>query len=237
MSIDRYPLEVGIIVQDAAQLAAVYALLGGVSPAAIAASAPAPKVVADTATPIATAETEAESDSAPAADSGEIDAAGWPWSPELHASTKGVTKDGLWRMKIGVSRPAPKPGFPKDDASTGGTGTTNPGTATQAGATAASADAGEDEDEFAAFRSAADKANGADAAAAASIPARNWTDADLGALCNQAAVKLGDPEPVKEVIEQFVAEGVVPKSRNIAPENRAAFAKALEAKAGIEFAG
>lgn len=43
----------------------------------------------------------------------QIDAHGHPWSAELHASTKTLTKEGLWRMKVGVSRPAPLPGFPK----------------------------------------------------------------------------------------------------------------------------
>jgi hypothetical protein len=42
-----------------------------------------------------------------------LDAHGWPWSAEMHASTQAKTKAGLWRMKVGVSRPAPKPGFPK----------------------------------------------------------------------------------------------------------------------------
>lgn len=46
---------------------------------------------------------------APAAADDDVDAQGWPWSAELHASTKAKTKDGLWRMKVGVSRPAPKP--------------------------------------------------------------------------------------------------------------------------------
>lgn len=41
----------------------------------------------------------------------EFDAAGWPWDANLHASTKTKTGAGLWRMKVGVSRPAPKPGF------------------------------------------------------------------------------------------------------------------------------
>lgn len=45
---------------------------------------------------------------APAATDGDVDAQGWPWSAELHASTKAKTKDGLWRMKMGVARPAPK---------------------------------------------------------------------------------------------------------------------------------
>lgn len=47
--------------------------------------------------------------SAPTATDGDVDAQGWPWSADLHASTKAKTKDGLWRMKVGVARPAPKP--------------------------------------------------------------------------------------------------------------------------------
>jgi hypothetical protein len=46
---------------------------------------------------------------APAAADDDVDAQGWPWSADLHASTKAKTKDGLWRMKVGVTRPAPKP--------------------------------------------------------------------------------------------------------------------------------
>lgn len=42
-----------------------------------------------------------------------LDAHGWPWDAMLHAATQTKTKDGLWRMKVGVSRPAPKEGFPK----------------------------------------------------------------------------------------------------------------------------
>ena len=41
-----------------------------------------------------------------------LDAHGWPWSADLHASTQTITKEGLWRMKVGVKRPDPKPGFP-----------------------------------------------------------------------------------------------------------------------------
>lgn len=44
----------------------------------------------------------------------ELDAEGWPWSDDLHASSKSRTKDGLWRMKPGVTRPDPKPGYPLD---------------------------------------------------------------------------------------------------------------------------
>jgi hypothetical protein len=43
----------------------------------------------------------------------DVDADGRPWSPELHSATKTKTQAGLWRMKVGASRPEPKPGFPK----------------------------------------------------------------------------------------------------------------------------
>lgn len=35
----------------------------------------------------------------------ETDAAGVAWNPDLHAATKNKTKAGLWRMKVGVTRP------------------------------------------------------------------------------------------------------------------------------------
>lgn len=41
-----------------------------------------------------------------------LDADGWPWTEELHAATKSKTQANLWRMKVGVARPDPKPGFP-----------------------------------------------------------------------------------------------------------------------------
>lgn len=177
----------------------------------------------------------------------ETDAHGHPWSAELHASTKGKTKDGLWRMKVGVSRPAPLPGFPADNAATGaGTGTSSEtkvpfatsGTATDSASGQPATPGPEEDDEFASFRTAAAASEATDAAAAASAPtARNWSDADLGALCNQAAVKLGDPTPIKEIIAQYVPAGEVAHSRNIPADKREDFAKAVEAKAGIEFAG
>jgi hypothetical protein len=179
-----------------------------------------------------------------ASDDGEIDAHGHPWSADMHASTKGKTKDGLWRMKVGVSRPDPLPGFPKDEPSTDtGTSQATPTpSATSQDATdqgsGQPATSGDDDDEFAAFRAAANASATTDQAAAAAAPTtRPWTDADLGALCNQAAVKLGDPAPIKEIIGQYVPEGEVAHSRNIPPEKREDFAKAVEAKAGIEFAG
>lgn len=53
---------------------------------------------------------------APAASTGteELDAAGWSWTPELHAASKDKTGQGLWRMKVGVTRPAPKTAQPLD---------------------------------------------------------------------------------------------------------------------------
>lgn len=37
----------------------------------------------------------------------EVDAQGHPFDANLHAATRSKTKDGLWRMKVGVKRPAP----------------------------------------------------------------------------------------------------------------------------------
>lgn len=185
---------------------------------------------------------ETATSAASPSDSGEIDAHGHPWSADLHASTKGKTKDGLWRMKVGVTRPDPLPGFPVEGPSAG-TGTSQetsaPSATSQTAPEAASAPAAtsDEEDEFAAFREAAAASDATDQAAAAAVPARTYSDADLGALCNQAAVKLGDPSPVKEIIAAYTPEGVVVHSRNIPAESRDAFVKAVETKAGIEFAG
>jgi hypothetical protein len=180
------------------------------------------------------------------ADTGEIDAHGHPWSADLHASTKGKTKDGLWRMKVGVTRPAPLPGFPVDNSATSGATGTEPGTQAPSATSQAATDQGsgqpatsgaEEEDEFAAFRTAAAASETTDAAAAAAVPARQYSDADLGALCNQAAVKLGDPGPVKAIIAKYTPEGSVAHSRNIPTEQRAAFVGEVETAAGIQFAG
>lgn len=226
------------------KLLAVYALLGGASAAAVASSG-AGNVASSNS--IGSASTEPSSSTPspapaaaeePAGDPNEVDAHGHPWSADLHASTRNQTKEGLWRMKVGVTRPAPAPGFPKETGnSTGATSTPTNGTAPQAADTATGANAGgspeaEEEDEFAAFR----------AAAAATEPkaepaARKYTDADLAVLCNNAAVKLGDPTPVKELIAAHVPEGEVKHSRNVPDAGRAAFVAAVEAKAGITFAG
>jgi hypothetical protein len=177
---------------------------------------------------------------------GEIDAHGHPWSADLHASTKGKTKDGLWRMKVGVTRPDPKPGFPVDNSATGAATGTSSGTPTPSATSQGATDQGsgqpatstvDEDDEFAAFRKAAETSNETDQAAAAGVPARQYSDADLGALCNQAAVKLGDPGPVKAIIAKYTPEGAVAHSRNIPTEQRAAFVSEVETAAGITFAG
>lgn len=49
----------------------------------------------------------------PGDQSNTLDAAGWPFDATLHAATQTKTQNGLWRMKVGVSRPVPKEGFPK----------------------------------------------------------------------------------------------------------------------------
>lgn len=41
----------------------------------------------------------------------EVDAHGHPFDPNLHAATRSKTKAGLWRMKVGVQRPAPVAGY------------------------------------------------------------------------------------------------------------------------------
>lgn len=210
-------------------------LLGSVGPAAVAVAAPKASTAA---APAPVAEPSQASDAAEAsqaADPDEVhDAGGWPWNPDMHASTKGMTQDGYWRMKVGVKRPDPKPGFPIGDTGTASTGEESNAPATAPAKTTSPI---EEDDEFAAFRQASEKLEAKDAEAKASIPARKWTDADLGALCNQAAVKLGDPKPVKDIIAEFVPAGEVAHSRNIPDEKRAEFAAAVEAKAGIEFAG
>jgi hypothetical protein len=44
---------------------------------------------------------------------GDLDSDGHPYNEALHATTKSKTKDGRWRMKVGKTRPAPAPGYPK----------------------------------------------------------------------------------------------------------------------------
>lgn len=263
MSDNPFPMHVGIVVMNAAQLASVYALLGGASASVIAASSAGnPVSVLPVTAPVSgggetpvqesqasvgsgqTATNTASPSEVPPGAEG-VDAHGWPWSADMHASTGNKTKDGLWRMKVGVSRPDPKPGYPLDQgnsaAQTGATSTPTSGAAGEQAASATGANAGaspeDEDDEFAAFRAAAAQSDAKAAEAVASTPARKYSDADLAVLCNDAAVKLGDPAPVKAIIAEYVGEGAVPHSRNIPDDRRAAFVAAVEAKAGISFKG
>lgn len=80
---------------------------------------PSKVVEAPKTTPAATPKTPAPAATktpapAPAAAAGtDVDAHGHSWDPKLHAATKTKTKEGLWRMGVGKSRPEPLPGFPK----------------------------------------------------------------------------------------------------------------------------
>lgn len=216
---------------------AVLALISTLSNGAIAAPVASPKPTGAAPTPAAVQLEDTAEVSLPVNEA-DVDAHGHTWDPELHASTRGKTKDGLWRMKVGVARPDPVEGFTAaPTTSTTETGTESPAAASaQTEAAPAAETSTDEEDEFAAFKNAAAEANATAEAAKASIPPRKWTDADLGALCNQAAVKLNDPAPVKELIADFVTPGEVAHSRNIPEDKREDFAKAVEAKAGIEFA-
>jgi len=69
-----------------------------------------------TPTPTPSAAAPVASTAAPVASDPNVDAHGHPWSADLHASSKSRTKDDLWRMKVGVSRPAPLEGYPKPAA-------------------------------------------------------------------------------------------------------------------------
>jgi hypothetical protein len=221
---------------------AVCALLAGTAPAAIAStpSAIVSKLVrqseAEKVEEI-TQEVIAEATQDIAVDSKSI-----PFDPSIHTGTK--NKDGTWRVKKGMADKAaelepiktlsetstPSPAIPVADGATeqdGSTQTEEP--------VSAAALPDDEEDEFAAFTAAAAKVDAVEAVA--SIPERVWTDADLGALCNQAAIKLNDPVPVKALIAEFVPAGEVAHSRNVPADKRAAFVAAVEAKAGIEFAG
>lgn len=210
------------------------ALNAAASTVTVAAAAPAPTPAAP---PAPAAEASAAptppAPPAPAAEA-EFDAAGVAWDPARHAATKGKTKDGLWRMKVGVARgegeglpaAAAAPTPPPPPAAAAPTPPAPP-------AAPPLVPAAED-DEFAAFRAAA----GAEAPANPPAPtARTWADADLSKLCNQAAMATGNPEDVKAIIAQFVPEGEVPHSRNIPADRREDFAAAVESRFSITYAG
>lgn len=222
--------EVTIYVDGPDQLKAVYALLAGgtnihgIGPDV--GSGPnvnyAPTSVAQS--PTASQESTPSTPISASPSDGERDAAGVLWDANKHASTRGKTKDGLWRMKVGVARPEGE-GTPLAGNSSGAA-------SGAAGAPSETASPAVDEDdEFAAFRSAAN-------ASAPSTPAaRNWTDADLSKLCNQGAVATGNPENVKALIAKYVPEGQQQHSRNIPNEKRETFARDVETTLGIQYAG
>lgn len=230
------------------QLRGVYAVLASSAACAAALAAiegngtkaPASAPTGNVAAPIAAEASASAAEASPAVGndeaSGEVDAHGHPWSEDLHASTKGKTKDGLWRLKPGASRPDPLPGFPKEEAGNGGTGTPGPSAPEPSTEAAPSGDAGpataeaDEDDEFAAFATPASDAP-------ADKPARSWSDADLSKLCNQAAQALGGPDKIRELIAKYVPEGSTAHSRNILEEDREDFAQSVESAAGIEFAG
>jgi hypothetical protein len=172
----------------------------------------------------------------------ELDSSGIPFDASIHTGTK--NKDGTWRVKKGMAGKAAElePIKTISETSTPSPANQIADTATEPAGSLqteepASVAVSQDEDEFAAFTAAAAKIDEIEAEAVASIPERVWTDADLGALCNQAAIKLNDPVPVKALIAEFVPAGEVAHSRNVPADKRAAFVAAIEAKAGIKFAG
>lgn len=218
------------VLVPAGELKGLYAYLGGVSVAAIAvgAASPAPVQGNVSSTPSGSSSGPTQTvGSASPADNGERDAAGVLWDENKHASTKTKVGSGLWRMKVGVKRPD---GEGEEAIPGNGTGTnaaTPSSTAAAPTAQAASgAVTGEEDDEFAAFR-----------AAATPPAARTWADGDLSKLCNQAAVKAGTPEKVKEIIAKYVPEGQQQHSRVIPVELRENFAKEIEAAFGIVYEG
>lgn len=198
-------------------------------------SADASQVTGQSSAPTSTQEAIEQAGTGPtatnaASPSEELDAHGHPWSADLHASTKGKTQDGLWRMGRGKERPAPADGYPKTDVTE-----TAPVQAAETPVQVFDADTGtfEEADEFAAFTAAAREGE----PVSTEVPARTWSDADLSKLCNQAAQKMGSPAEIKKMISDFVPAGVVDHSRNIPVEDRETFAQAIEAKAGIVYEG
>lgn len=248
--------EATINVESYDQLKQVYALLAGTSGAGetfpkapVPAPPPPPVNIASAATP-AVGQTTPSPSAAPAAGISApaststtataiaspsegsaldtvLDAAGVPWSADKHASTKAKVGSGLWRMKVGVKR------LPEESEDS--PNYVNPNAAAPAAAAPpppppppVTVAAPVEEDEFAAF---------ATAAAPAAPVARTWTDADLSKLCNQAAVKDGNPDRVRSTIAKYLPEGEVQHSRNIPAAQREAFASELETVVGITYEG
>ncbi len=159
----------------------------------------------------------------------ELDAHGHPWS-DIYADSKLKTTAGLWRMKKGNERPAPMPGYPKEEAST----TEEPVTEQQVEEVPVT-----EEPEAPADDEAEMWADAAGTEAPA-VPEREWTDADLSKLCNQAAKALeasGGVPKLKELVAVYSASGTVPHSRNIPVEDRERFAGEVEALANVKYEG
>lgn len=195
-----------------------YAATLGAAPALVTASEPV-KVIP----PAPALAAEPQPDPAPVAageNSGKRDAAGTLFDPARH--TGSIVKSGLWRMKAGLAR---GPGEGEDAIPKAG------GEPVPAAIPAAAPVAAED-DEFAAFRAAA-------SAQAAPVPAapavRTWTDADLSALCNQAAMATGNPEPIKGIIARYVPAGEAQHSRAIPATHREPFAQEIERTFNIQY--
>ena len=178
-----------------------------------------------------------------------LDSAGEAWDEAIHSPNRTTTKDGRWRLKKGAVRPengeaAGSKSASSDTASDGGeSGASTDGTITSSTTTATTSTApnaaspSDEEDEFAAFANAMKTEEPVVEAEPVEVPARTWTDADLSKLCNMAAQKLGGGDPVKKIIATYTPEGEVPHSRNVPLESREDFAQAIEATAGIEYAG
>lgn len=79
-----------------------------------AAAAPAAPPKAASPTPPVKAPPVDKAPPAPPVDKTELDADGHVYDPALHAATQSKTQAGLWRMKVGVARPAAAPGYPLD---------------------------------------------------------------------------------------------------------------------------
>lgn len=167
----------------------------------------------------------------PAANEVEVDSAGVPFDPDVHTGTK--LKDGTWRVKKGMADKAAELVTVAEEEPEGSSPfAEDAGTETANDADISSVN---EDDEFAAFKAAADESEAV--AATAEAPIREWTDADLSSLLNQAALKLGGPEKIKETIAAYVPEGAVAHSRHIPVDKREEFAQAIEKLADMEFAG
>lgn len=218
--------------------AAVAALLGSAAPVpgnfvsitgTVRTPTPAASVVTAAPTPVEASPSAgpgpiAASTASPS-DGSEVDAAGVPWDANRHAATKSKTKAGLWRMKVGVTRPDTEGEASANYQSPEGGSPTPP-------PPPASEPAAAEDDEFAAFRNAA-----ADSSPPPppSTVARTWSDADLSKLCNQAALASGSPEKVKEIINKYVGDEVS-HSRNVPADQRENFAEEIELAFGFQYA-